>query len=193
VDAFIRRCPDPRRNTRVKHRPAPTLAKGGYLGRNLDQTPMRIENDRRSICTPLISYACPRSWGPGVSCECVETKDGLAHLGRIISNPEVSTRKTRPAVATRKKANWCLTSASPKRRFSDQSATRNPDLTRLLARQPRAACAVGKSTGPRSDDMINPARRQMCSPTQSRKPLMGDTPKKKKKTRPHFQIELSKT
>ena len=127
-------------------------------------------------------YGLSEIMGPGVSCECVETKDGL-HIWEDHFYPEVINPETGQPVADGEQGELVFTSLTKEAFPIIRYRTR--DLTRLLAGTARSMRRMEKVTG-RSDDMII-LRGVNVFPTQIEEALMA-TPG----LAPHFQIELSK-
>jgi phenylacetate-CoA ligase len=127
-------------------------------------------------------YGLSEVMGPGVSMECVETKDGL-HIWEDHFYPEIINPDTGQPVEDGEIGELVFTSltkqAFPVIRY------RTRDLTRLLAGTARSMRRMEKVTG-RSDDMII-LRGVNVFPTQIEEALMA-TPD----LAPHFQIELSR-
>jgi phenylacetate-CoA ligase len=87
--------------------------------------------------------------GPGVACECIESKDGPV-IWEDHFYPEIIDPKPAKCCPTARRASWCspLTKeAFPVIRY------RTRDLTRLLPPTSRSFRRIGKITG-RSDDML---------------------------------------
>jgi phenylacetate-CoA ligase len=120
--------------------------------------------------------------GPGVSMECVETKDGL-HIWEDHFYPEIINPETGALVAEGEMGELVFTSLTKEAFPIIRYRTR--DLTRLLPGTARSMRRMEKVTG-RSDDMII-LRGVNVFPTQIEEALM-QTPN----LAPHFQIELSK-
>ena len=127
-------------------------------------------------------YGLSEIMGPGVSMECVESKDGL-HIWEDHFFPEVIDPQTGQPVAEGEQGELVFTSlikeAFPIIRY------RTRDLTRLLPGTARSMRRMEKVTG-RSDDMII-LRGVNVFPTQIEEALLA-TPG----LAPHFQIELSR-
>ena len=105
--------------------------------------------------------------GPGVSCECVETKDGL-HIWEDHFYPEVIDPVTGRPVADGEKGELVFTSLTKEAFPIIRYRTR--DLSRLLAGTARTMRRMEKVTG-RSDDMII-LRGVNVFPTQIEEALM---------------------
>lgn len=127
-------------------------------------------------------YGLSEVMGPGVSMECVETKDGL-HIWEDHFYPEIINPETGALVADGEEGELVFTSLSKEAFPIIRYRTR--DLTRLLPGTARSMRRMEKVTG-RSDDMII-LRGVNVFPTQIEEQLMtvhGFSP--------HFQIVLSR-
>ena len=127
-------------------------------------------------------YGLSEVIGPGVSMECVETKDGL-HIWEDHFYPEIIDPETRAPVADGEFGELVFTSLTKEAFPIIRYRTR--DLTRLLPGTARSMRRMEKVTG-RSDDMII-LRGVNVFPTQIEEAIMA-TPG----LAPHFQIELTK-
>ena len=137
---------------------------------------MRLEIEQAFDMHAVDIYGLSEIMGPGVSCECVETKDGL-HIWEDHFYPEVINPETGQPVADGEQGELVFTSLTKEAFPIIRYRTR--DLTRLLAGTARSMRRMEKVTG-RSDDMII-LRGVNVFPTQATPGLA-----------PHFQIELSK-
>ncbi|WP_299414171.1 phenylacetate--CoA ligase PaaK [uncultured Sulfitobacter sp.] len=127
-------------------------------------------------------YGLSEIMGPGVSMECVESKDGL-HIWEDHFYPEIINPQTGEVVAEGEQGELVFTSLTKEAFPIIRYRTR--DLTRLLAGTARTMRRMEKVTG-RSDDMII-LRGVNVFPTQIEEQLM-----KIPALAPHFQIELSR-
>ena len=127
-------------------------------------------------------YGLSEVIGPGVSMECVETKDGL-HIWEDHFYPEIIDPETGAPVADGEFGELVFTSLTKEAFPIIRYRTR--DLTRLLPGTARSMRRMEKVTG-RSDDMII-LRGVNVFPTQIEEAIMA-TPG----LAPHFQIELTK-
>ncbi len=127
-------------------------------------------------------YGLSEVMGPGVSMECVETKDGL-HIWEDHFYPEIINPETGDPVADGEQGELVFTSLTKEAFPIIRYRTR--DLTRLLPGTARAMRRMEKVTG-RSDDMII-LRGVNVFPTQIEEQLMTV-----KGLAPHFQIVLSR-
>ena len=127
-------------------------------------------------------YGLSEVIGPGVSMECVETKDGL-HIWEDHFFPEIINLETGQPTADGEMGELVFTSLTKEAFPIIRYRTR--DLTRLLPGTARMMRRMEKVTG-RSDDMII-LRGVNVFPTQIEECLMA-TPG----LAPHFQIELTR-
>ncbi|MDG1336082.1 MAG: phenylacetate--CoA ligase [Tateyamaria sp.] len=127
-------------------------------------------------------YGLSEVIGPGVSMECVETKDGL-HIWEDHFFPEIINLETGQPTADGEVGELVFTSLTKEAFPIIRYRTR--DLTRLLPGTARTMRRMEKVTG-RSDDMII-LRGVNVFPTQIEECLMA-TPG----LAPHFQIELTR-
>ncbi|MBK0325698.1 phenylacetate--CoA ligase [Rhodobacteraceae bacterium F11138] len=127
-------------------------------------------------------YGLSEVMGPGVSMECVETKDGL-HIWEDHFYPEIINPETGEPVADGEQGELVFTSLTKEAFPIIRYRTR--DLTRLLPGTARSMRRMEKVTG-RSDDMII-LRGVNVFPTQIEEQLMTVHG-----LAPHFQIVLSR-
>ncbi|SFU02709.1 phenylacetate--CoA ligase PaaK [Sedimentitalea nanhaiensis] len=127
-------------------------------------------------------YGLSEVMGPGVSMECVETKDGL-HIWEDHFYPEIIHPETGELVADGEQGELVFTSLTKEAFPIIRYRTR--DLTRLLPGTARSMRRMEKVTG-RSDDMII-LRGVNVFPTQIEEQLMTVHG-----LSPHFQIVLSR-
>jgi len=111
---------------------------------------MRAEIERKLGIDAIDIYGLTEVMGPGVACECIESKDGPV-IWEDHFYPEIINPETGAVVADGEDGELVFTSltkqAFPVIRY------RTRDLTRLLAPTSRAFRRMGKITG-RSDDML---------------------------------------
>jgi phenylacetate-CoA ligase len=111
---------------------------------------MRAEIERKLGIDAIDIYGLTEVMGPGVACECIESKDGPV-IWEDHFYPEIINPDTGEVVADGEDGELVFTSltkqAFPVIRY------RTRDLTRLLAPTSRAFRRMGKITG-RSDDML---------------------------------------
>ena len=154
----------------------------GIFGAEPWTNAMREEVEQSFDMHAVDIYGLSEVMGPGVSCECVESKDGLPiwedHFYPEVIDPE--TGAVLPDGALGELVFTSLTKqAFPIIRY------RTRDLTRLLAGTARSMRRMEKVTG-RSDDMMI-LRGVNVFPTQIEEQLM-----KVPQLAAHFQIELVK-
>ncbi len=111
---------------------------------------MRAEIERKLGLDAIDIYGLTEVMGPGVACECIESKDGPV-IWEDHFYPEIINPETGEVVADGEDGELVFTSltkqAFPVIRY------RTRDLTRLLPPTSRAFRRMGKITG-RSDDML---------------------------------------
>lgn len=154
----------------------------GIFGAEPWTNAMRQEIEQAFDMHAVDIYGLSEIMGPGVSMECVESKDGL-HIWEDHFYPEIINPQTGEVVADGEMGELVFTSltkeAFPVIRY------RTRDLTRLLAGTARSMRRMEKVTG-RSDDMII-LRGVNVFPTQIEELLM-----QVRALAPHFQIALSR-
>jgi phenylacetate-CoA ligase len=154
----------------------------GIFGAEPWTNAMRQEIEQAFDMHALDIYGLSEVMGPGVSMECVETKDGL-HIWEDHFFPEIINPETGEPVAEGEQGELVFTSLTKEAFPIIRYRTR--DLTRLLPGTARSMRRMEKVTG-RSDDMII-LRGVNVFPTQIEEALMAT-----KGLAPHFQIELSR-
>lgn len=154
----------------------------GIFGAEPWTNAMRQEIEQAFDMHAVDIYGLSEVMGPGVSMECVESKDGL-HIWEDHFYPEIINPETGQPVADGEQGELVFTSLSKEAFPIIRYRTR--DLTRLMAGTARSMRRMEKVTG-RSDDMII-LRGVNVFPTQIEEALMA-TPG----LAPHFQIELSR-
>jgi phenylacetate-CoA ligase len=154
----------------------------GIFGAEPWTNAMRLEIEQAFDMHAVDIYGLSEVMGPGVSMECVETKDGL-HIWEDHFYPEIINPETGAPVEDGEMGELVFTSLTKQAFPIIRYRTR--DLTRLLAGTARTMRRMEKVTG-RSDDMII-LRGVNVFPTQIEEALMA-TPG----LAPHFQIELSR-
>ena len=127
-------------------------------------------------------YGLSEVMGPGVSMECVESKDGL-HIWEDHFYPEIINPETGVVLPDGEQGELVFTSLSKEAMPIVRYRTR--DLTRLLPGTARSMRRMDKVTG-RTDDMLI-LRGVNVFPTQIEEQLF-----KCDALSPHFQIELSR-
>ena len=142
--------------------------------------PLRREIEDRFDMQAIDIYGLSEVMGPGVACECVETKDGL-HIWEDHFYPEVVDPETGAVLEDGERGELVFTSltkqAFPVIRY------RTRDLTRLLPGTARSMRRMEKVTG-RSDDMLI-IRGVNVFPTQIEELILGQDP-----LSPHYVLEL---
>ncbi len=154
----------------------------GIFGAEPWTNAMRQEIEQAFDMHAVDIYGLSEVMGPGVSMECVETKDGL-HIWEDHFYPEIINPETGELVADGEEGELVFTSLTKEAFPIIRYRTR--DLTRLLPGTARTMRRMEKVTG-RSDDMII-LRGVNVFPTQIEEQLMTVTG-----LSPHFQIELSR-
>jgi len=143
---------------------------------------MREEVEQSFDMHAVDIYGLSEVMGPGVSCECVESKDGL-HIWEDHFYPEIIDPETGAVLPDGALGELVFTSLSKEAFPIIRYRTR--DLTRLLPGTARSMRRMEKVTG-RSDDMMI-LRGVNVFPTQIEEQLM-----KVPQLAAHFQIELVK-
>ncbi len=154
----------------------------GIFGAEPWTNAMRLEIEQAFDMHAIDIYGLSEVIGPGVSMECVESKDGL-HIWEDHFYPEIVNPDTGEVVAEGEIGELVFTSLTKEAFPIIRYRTR--DLTRLLAGTARSMRRMEKVTG-RSDDMII-LRGVNVFPTQIEELLMNQSA-----LAPHFQIELSR-
>jgi phenylacetate-CoA ligase len=154
----------------------------GIFGAEPWTNAMRAEIEQSFDMHAIDLYGLSEIIGPGVACECVETKDG-PHIWEDHFYPEVIDPATGAALPEGEMGELVFTSltkeAMPNVRY------RTGDLTRLLPGTARTMRRMEKVTG-RTDDMII-LRGVNLFPSQIEEQIL-----KCGALSPHFQIELSR-
>ena len=154
----------------------------GIFGAEPWTNAMREEVEQSFDMHAVDIYGLSEVMGPGVSCECVESKDGL-HIWEDHFYPEVIDPETGAVLPDGALGELVFTSLTKQAFPSIRYRTR--DLTRLLPGTARSMRRMEKVTG-RSDDMMI-LRGVNVFPTQIEEQLM-----KVPQLAAHFQIELVK-
>ncbi|NLF54145.1 MAG: phenylacetate--CoA ligase [Thauera phenolivorans] len=143
---------------------------------------MRGEIERKLGIDAVDIYGLTEVMGPGVACECIETKDGPV-IWEDHFYPEIIDPDTGEVLSDGEEGELVFTSltkeAFPVIRY------RTRDLTRLLPPTARAFRRIGKITG-RSDDMLI-IRGVNVFPTQIEEQILRD-----KRLTGNYQIVLSR-
>jgi len=154
----------------------------GIFGAEPWTNAMREEVEQAFDMHAVDIYGLSEVMGPGVSCECVESKDGL-HIWEDHFYPEIIDPETGAVLPDGALGELVFTSLSKEAFPIIRYRTR--DLTRLLPGTARSMRRMEKVTG-RSDDMMI-LRGVNVFPTQIEEQLM-----KVPQLAAHFQIELVK-
>ena len=154
----------------------------GIFGAEPWTNAMREEVEQSFDMHAVDIYGLSEVMGPGMSCECVESKDGL-HIWEDHFYPEVIDPETGAVLPDGALGELVFTSLSKEAFPIIRYRTR--DLTRLLPGTARSMRRMEKVTG-RSDDMMI-LRGVNVFPTQIEEQLM-----KVPQLAAHFQIELVK-
>ncbi len=154
----------------------------GVFGAEPWTNAMREEVESAFDMHAIDIYGLSEVIGPGVSMECVESKDGL-HIWEDHFYPEVIDPDTGELLPDGELGELVFTSLTKEAFPIVRYRTR--DLTRLLPGTARTMRRMEKITG-RSDDMII-LRGVNVFPTQIEEQLMSI-----KELAPHFQIELER-
>ena len=162
--------------------PRSTSLKVGIFGAEPWTNDMRRELEERLDMHAIDIYGLSEVMGPGVACECVETKDGL-HVWEDHFLPEVIDPVTGAVLPDGEEGELVLTSLTKQAMPVVRYRTR--DLTRLLPGTARTMRRIEKITG-RTDDMII-LRGVNLFPTQVEELILGLP-----ELSPHFQCRLER-
>ncbi|OAN42927.1 phenylacetate-CoA ligase [Paramagnetospirillum marisnigri] len=143
---------------------------------------MREEIEVRMGIEAVDIYGLSEVIGPGVACECVETKDGL-HIWEDHFYPEIIDPHTGEVLPDGSMGELVFTSLSKEALPIIRYRTR--DLTQLLPGTARSMRRMGKITG-RSDDMLI-IRGVNVFPTQIEELILKDY-----RLAPHYQLEVTR-
>ncbi len=144
---------------------------------------MRLEIEARFNMDAIDVYGMSELMGPGVSCECVETKDGL-HIWEDHFYPEVINPETGEVLPDGEQGELVFTSLSKEAFPIVRYRTR--DLTRLLPGTARTHRRMEKITG-RTDDMLI-IRGVNVFPSSIEEILLKDG-----RLSPHYYLEVSRS
>ena len=160
--------------------PRATSLRVGLHGAEPWTESLRREIEARFDMQAIDLYGLSEVMGPGVACECIETKDGL-HIWEDHFYPEVVDPETGAVLEDGETGELVFTSltkqAFPVIRY------RTRDLTRLLPGTARSMRRMEKVTG-RSDDMLI-IRGVNVFPTQIEELILGQD-----SLSPHYVLEL---
>lgn len=160
--------------------PRESSLKIGLFGAEPWSNAMRQEIEQAADMHAIDLYGLSEVIGPGVACECIETKDGL-HIWEDHFYPEIIDPNTGNPVADGEIGELVFTSLTKEAMPVIRYRTR--DLTRLLPGTARSMRRMEKVTG-RSDDMIV-ARGVNIFPTQIEEQILRCDG-----LSPHYEIEL---
>ena len=160
--------------------PTATALKCGIFGAEPWTNAMRAEIEAAFDMHAVDIYGLSEVMGPGVACECVETKDGL-HVWEDHFFPEVIDPETGAVLPDGEEGELVFTSLTKQAMPVIRYRTR--DLTRLLPGTARSMRRMVKVTG-RSDDMMI-IRGVNVFPTQLEELVLADPD-----LTGHYQIEL---
>jgi len=131
-------------------KPSDTSLRVGLLGAEPWTNEMRREIEARLGIDAIDIYGLSEVMGPGVACECIETKDG-PHLWEDHFYPEIISPDTGQPLPDGEEGELVFTSLTKEAFPIIRYRTR--DLSRLLPGTARTMRRMGKITG-RSDDML---------------------------------------
>lgn len=154
--------------------------KVGIFGAEPWTDEMRREIEERTGIQAVDIYGLSEIVGPGVSMECLETKDGL-HIWEDWFYPEIIDPETGEVLPDGEFGELVFTTLSKEAMPMVRYRTR--DLTRLLPGTARTMRRMEKVTG-RSDDMII-IRGVNVFPSQIEEILLKDD-----RLAPHYQLEI---
>ncbi len=162
--------------------PAQCSLKVGIFGAEPWTNQMRVEIERRLGIDAVDIYGLSEVMGPGVACECIETKDGLV-IWEDFFYPEIIDPATGEVLPDGSSGELVFTSLAKEALPIIRYRTR--DLTRLLAPTARSFRRMDKITG-RSDDMLI-IRGVNVFPSQIEELIL-----KMPKLAPHYVLEVSR-
>ncbi|WP_329956389.1 phenylacetate--CoA ligase PaaK [Catenulispora pinistramenti] len=163
--------------------PRDTSLRIGIFGAEPWTEQMRREIEERADIHAVDIYGLSEVIGPGVACECVESKDGL-HIWEDQFYPEIVDPATGEVLAPGDRGELLFTSLTKQALPVIRYRTR--DLTRLLPGTARAPFRRMEKVTGRSDDMII-LRGVNVFPSQLEEIVL-----RTEGVAPHFQIELSR-
>jgi phenylacetate-CoA ligase len=135
---------------RIGMDPAESSLKLGIFGAEPWTDGMRAEIERRAGIDAIDIYGLSEVMGPGVACECIESKDGPV-IWEDHFYPEIIDPETGEVLPDGEEGELVFTSLTKEALPVIRYRTR--DLTRLLPPTSRAMRRMGKING-RSDDMM---------------------------------------
>lgn len=160
--------------------PAASSLRLGIFGAEPWTDAMRAEIESRCGMDAIDIYGLSEIIGPGVACECIETKDGLT-IWEDHFYPEIVDPDSGEVLPDGEYGELVFTSLTKEALPMIRYRTR--DLTRLLPGSARTMRRMDKITG-RSDDMMI-IRGVNVFPSQIEEEIL-----KLKECSPHYQIEL---
>lgn len=160
--------------------PAASSLRLGIFGAEPWTDAMRAEIESRCGMDAIDIYGLSEVIGPGVACECIETKDGLT-IWEDHFYPEIVDPDSGEVLPDGEYGELVFTSLTKEALPIIRYRTR--DLTRLLPGSARTMRRMDKITG-RSDDMMI-IRGVNVFPSQIEEEIL-----KLKECSPHYQIEL---
>jgi len=160
--------------------PAESSLRVGMFGAEPWTDAMRHEIESRCGMDAIDIYGLSEVIGPGVACECLETKDG-PHIWEDHFYPEIVDPNSGEVMPDGEYGELVFTSLTKEALPIIRYRTR--DLTRLLPGTARSMRRMDKITG-RSDDMMI-IRGVNVFPTQIEEEIL-----KLEECSPHYQIEL---
>ena len=167
---------------RLNVKPEDISLKVGVFGAEPWGEGMRAEIERKLGIDAIDIYGLTEVIGPGVACECIETKDGPV-IWEDHFYPEIIDPETGEVLPDGSEGELVFTSLSKEAFPVIRYRTR--DLTRLLPPTARSFRRIGKITG-RSDDMLI-VRGVNVFPTQVEEQILRD-----KRLSGNYQIVLSR-
>ena len=167
---------------RLNVKPEDISLKVGVFGAEPWGEGMRTEIERKLGIDAIDIYGLTEVIGPGVACECIETKDGPV-IWEDHFYPEIIHPETGEVLPDGSEGELVFTSLSKEAFPVIRYRTR--DLTRLLPPTARSFRRIGKITG-RSDDMLI-VRGVNVFPTQVEEQILRD-----KRLSGNYQILLSR-
>ena len=162
--------------------PAKSSLSVGIFGAEPWTNQMRAEIERRMGLDAIDIYGLSEVMGPGVACECIETKDGLV-IWEDYFYPEIIDPATGEVKPDGESGELVFTSLTKEALPIIRYRTR--DLTRLLPPTARSFRRMDKIPG-RSDDMLI-IRGVNVSPSQIEEMIL-----KQPKLAPHYVLEVSR-
>ena len=167
---------------RQGHDPAKCSLQIGIFGAEPWTNQMRTEIEKRMGIDAVDIYGLSEVMGPGVACECIETKDGLV-IWEDFFYPEIIDPVSGEVQPDGASGELVFTSLAKEALPIIRYRTR--DLTRLLAPTARSFRRMDKITG-RSDDMLI-IRGVNVFPSQIEEMIL-----KQPRLAPHYVLEVSR-